>query len=131
MDSKKVIMMTKLATYDKKYAKKDKRINSYFQHDYVYVQNAWTRFFVLIGCVIVMGIWFLSKIVSNQIGEVLLNYKYYGTRWSAFVLGIIVVYTAVSYVLAYRRYEKSRKRLEAYNRALLKINTMGYDKNIK
>ena len=59
VDQNKIILMSKMARYEKRYMRQDKRMTDYFVEDYIYINNFITRagislitiFFIMLGAV--------------------------------------------------------------------------------
>ncbi|MDR2939280.1 MAG: hypothetical protein LBV08_03055, partial [Clostridiales bacterium] len=66
VDKKKIVTMAKLAVYDKKYSYKDDKVTEYFRHDYVYKQNSWDRFFVVLGGLIILLFLYGQRVFSDR-----------------------------------------------------------------
>lgn len=124
VDQNKVILMSKIALYEKKYKKRDQRIINYFVEDYVYVNNFITRcgislitlFFIAVGAfrIVYNGIIFPTSI--EEFIDVYLS-AYIGP-W----IGAIVVYTIISSVVFGARYKKVSKRYSQYRRLIRQLD---------
>ncbi len=113
-DKDKIIIMTKLAIYDKQYGEKDRKINEYFADDYVYRKNFWTRFCVTIACILVILLYCMHRIIIDEVDILKLNYYKEATNILLFISIVIVVYSLISSKTALSDYIKSQKRLGNY-----------------
>ena len=52
----KILLMTKLALYEKHYGAVDRAANDYFRHDFIYKKNLGTRFAVGFGGLIILAL---------------------------------------------------------------------------
>lgn len=123
VDEQEIILMTKLALHEKKYGKEDETRNSYFKWDYIYINNWYTRFAAGLSALIIIG-WLIFKDV--YIGEVIpvldvALQDYLGKYITFFVLAILV-YTGVSTIIFHRRYEKTQKRIEEYEKIVKELD---------
>lgn len=124
IDQNKVILMSKIALYEKRYKRQDQRIINYFVEDYVYVNNFITRcgislitlFFIAVGAfhIIYDGIIFptsIEEFVSVYLGA-------YIGPW----IGAIVIYTIISSIVFGAKYKKVSKRYSQYRRCIRQLN---------
>lgn len=122
--------MTKLAVYEKKYIKEDRRRNSYYIEDYIYVKNFKTRFSVTI--VVLMFVIFDGMRMVNEnlaipadLNEFINIYmKPYLVPWIIVLIG----YTMISTAVYRKRYMTSQKRLKGYNKLLKQLDAYDQDK---
>ncbi|MFV0440573.1 MAG: hypothetical protein ACK5LV_04705 [Lachnospirales bacterium] len=124
MNTKKIILMSQLAMYEKKYGKKDFKKANYFKTDYVYIRNMWLRLFVIIGIFIVLAMYLFYKLELEGLGGVItfLSEDYA----KILICGIIVVlvYTVYGTIAYGHEYNQSKSRLESYARLLNKVNKL-------
>ncbi|MDF2877117.1 MAG: hypothetical protein K0S30_213 [Clostridia bacterium] len=124
VDQDKIILMTKLAVYEKRYIKEDERRNSYYLEDYVYINNFRTRFSVTLAVIVVAMVNIIGTINQNLIFptslmhfiEVYINP--YLLPWILVVIG----YTMLSAIIYGKRYALSQKRLKGYNKLLKQLD---------
>ncbi len=116
IDQNKIILMTKMAQYEKNHMKKDKRITDYFIEDYVYLNNFKTRLAVMLVTVFFIGIGTFQIVTSNiifptsleQFLEIYINPYVY--PW----LMATIIYTIISTLVYSARYTKANKRMSEY-----------------
>ena len=113
-DKKKIILMTKLALYDKSHGDSDRAVFSYFRSDYIYRKNLWTRLCVSLGAAIVLAVYWLHKIFI--IGEDLLTIDIQQGAWDSvlFLGAVIAFYTLAGTVQGTRQYYLTQKRMTRY-----------------
>lgn len=127
-DRQKIIIMSKLAVYDKNYAREDRKKAEYFRHDYVYRQNLGTRFYVFIGSVIVILFYLVHKIVIDSL-DIL-----YITDDTALVLigsGIFMLlvqffYSMMGMLFHSREYNDAQQRISEYFENLNKLEKRNF-----
>lgn len=121
--------MTKLAVYEKKYIKEDKRRVSYYIEDYIYIKNFKARLSVSMVILLLIGL-HTVKIVNTglifptslmQFFQVYINP--YLLPW---IIGL-VIYTVISTYIYRKRYEVSEKRFKEYKDLLKELDK--YDVN--
>jgi len=130
IDQDKIILMTKLAVYEKKYIKEDRRRNGYYLEDYIYVKNFKTRLSVTLAFISFAALDTMKKVSENLIfptsleGFVGIYIKPYIMSWIIVLIG----YTILSTIIYEKRYALSQKGLKRYNLLLKKLNTYDQDK---
>ncbi|MDR3239669.1 MAG: hypothetical protein LBT44_06230 [Clostridiales bacterium] len=117
-NEKKIVIMTKLAIYDKQFGGADRKDNDYFRHDYIYRKNMWNRFCAIIGAIILIFLYWLHQIVVKNVNILTIDFKQAGTDAAFFVLAVMMLYTLIGTVIAAGQYAKSQERLKAYVRLL-------------
>lgn len=117
-----IILMTKLAIYDKSHGKKDRVCNDYFKGDYVYKKNMWTRFYTAIGTLILIIFIFLHRIAVYEIDIFTLDFKTEISKYAVYFLTVLIAYTIIGSFLSAREYNKSRLRFKKYLLVLSKLD---------
>ena len=124
IDQNKIILMTKLEMYNKKYGNEDRKRCKYFLEDYIYIKNFKTRvcftlvvlFFLVVGATkiftqIILIPESLEQFMSTYINPYILPW----------LIGI-VVYTLVSSWVYSKKYRASQKRLRQYRKILKELD---------
>ena len=120
IDKEKIVLLTRLAIYDKHMSESDKKINNYFLHDYIYARNLRTRFFAFIGSMIIILFYMMHRIIIEEIDIFALDYQKELTDIVIFIVIILVFYTIISSIQAAVTYKTSQKRIKAYLEVLKK-----------
>jgi len=125
MNKERIIIMSKLAVYDKNYGEKDRQANKFFRTDYVYRKNMWTRFYVFIGCVLILALYALRLFVVE--GHDLFDFDYSNELMSIgiFVLVTLVIYTLIGTKLYISEFNRAQRRLGNYMELIKLLNNMG------
>ncbi len=124
IDEKKIILMTKLEMYNKKYGNEDRKRCRYFLEDYVYIKNLKTRICFTIVVLFFLAIGTMKRIVINFIIPESLE-QFIGVYIEPYIMPWligIVVYTMVSSWVYSKKYRKSQKRLKAYRKILKELD---------
>lgn len=116
--------MTRLAVQDKNYGEKDRKINGYFKHDYVYKKNVWTRISAAVGCVIILALYWLYKILIDGIDVFTLNFNRELTWSLIIVVFFMLVYTLIGTIIASAEYTASEKRLKRYFNLIRRLDKL-------
>lgn len=123
VDQDKIILMSKMALYEKRDKKKDARLTDYYIEDYVYMNNFITRLGITSLTVLLMGIGAFKIVCENIIfptsmSEFIEVYvKAYIMPW----LIAIVIFTFISSVVFGARHGKASKRMGEYKRLVKKL----------
>lgn len=132
VDKKKIALMTKLATNDKYYTKKDLRITSHYREDYVYLNNFKTRISVLavVGGLVALHI--LLKIekginIPNNLKDILSEYVF---PYGIFAVGVLALYTVFSTAVYRKKYALAQKRVNQYQKTLKALDEYENKKSI-
>lgn len=127
LNKERIILMTKMASYEENEGKQNVAIGKYFRSDYITVQVLKSILSVTIAFAIVFALFvfydfevFMQDIYKMDLvtfaKKVLM---YYGIT--------VVAYGVLSYVVYSYRYSKAKKSLKCYYHNLKKLNSL-YDK---
>lgn len=124
LNEEKVILMTKMASYEEHEGKKNMKIGNYFRSDYIAVQVLKSIFCatVAFALIFVLFIFYDFEVFMQDIYKMdLVSFAktilmYYGIT--------VVAYGAVSYGICTYRYAKAKKSLKLYYQNLKKLNSL-------
>ena len=110
----KVILMAKMAVYDKRHGQSDRAIFSYFRRDYIYRKNMWTRLCVSIGAVFLLMLYWLHQIFiyGADIQEINIEEGVFNSV--LFLLAVMALYTLIGTVQGTYQYYRVQKRMGKY-----------------
>ncbi len=130
IDQDKIILMTKLALYEKRYISEDRRRNSYYLEDYIYIKNFKTRISVTVVVMMFAMLDILRRINHNLIfpTSVMQFIKVYITPYLMPLMIILIGYTMISTAIYGKRFALSQKRLKGYNKLLKQLDAYEQDK---
>lgn len=121
LNNKKIRVMTKLALYEKKEGKEDIKMSKYYKTDYVRLEMLKTIVSITIGYALILlliGVYKAEYIISKA---VTLNFVRIGQYILGFYLVILTIYV-ISSIIGYSiKYDRSRKTLGKYYKALKKL----------
>lgn len=117
----KVKTMTQLALYEKKKGRKDFRIYSYEQRDYVRFEGLKTAVLVTIAFVILAGLFALVNMEDLIARFDLLNYKMIIAVAAAVYLLLLIFYLIISHRQSEEEYNQVKPRVRRYARGLAKM----------
>lgn len=124
LNEERVILMTKMASYEEHEGKENMKIGKYFRGDYIAVQVLKSIFSATVAFALIFALYVLYdfevfmqdlyKMDLVSFAKTLLTY--YGIA--------VVVYAAFSYGIYAYRYSKARKSLRLYHQNLKKLNSL-------
>lgn len=124
LNEERVILMTKLASYEASDGKRNVAIGSYFRVDYIGWQVLKSIISATIAFVVVFAMYifydfevFMTDIYKMDLLEFAKNVLFY-------YLGTVGAYALVSYVVYTVRYSRARKSLRAYHMNLHRLSNM-------
>lgn len=124
LNKDKVILMTKLASYEKGEGKENMAVCKFFRGDYISwnllksVMVATITFFMGFGIYI---LYFLEELIEN-IYEI--DYLLLAKNTISIYVLVVIAYCVLSYIVCNYRYSKARKGIRRYNNNLKKLNIM-------
>ena len=124
-NEEKIIIMTELAVYDKRYGEADKEATSFFRHDYVYWKNFWNRFYALIGCFIIIGFYAFNRIFVNGEDIFEIDFRLEGFRVLTFIVIVMFITSTISSLKSSREYSVIQKRLDRVLKLTEKLEGKG------
>ncbi len=122
IDKDKIILMTKLALYEKKHGLADSHINHFFLSDYVYLKNSWTRFCVFLGCIILLAVDWMHKILNLQTDIFGLDIKAELIDNLTFIAVVLAAYTIIGTQRAIVEYNAAQRRISQFLDLLSRLN---------
>ena len=122
LNEERVILMTKLASYEQKKGKKNIRINKYFRSDYLVMQMLKTLLCTTIAYVLMTGLYLLyhfEELTENLYQMDLIGF----VKQIVMLYGVFLVVSCVITYLVYSyRYVKARKSLKQFMNNLKKLD---------
>ena len=131
LNEERVILMTRLASYEAGEGKQNVAIGRYFKSDYIRMQTIKS---IIYGSVAFFVIFFLMIIadVENFWGDIYqMDMFEYGKKVLFWYLGFVGVYGLLSLVVYTIRYRKARRNLKLYFNNLKKLGGMYQNQAMK
>lgn len=122
LNQERVILMTKMASYEENEGKKNVAIGSYFRSDYISLQiirsviNGTLAYFIVVG----MYIFYDFEVFMQEIYN--MDIMAFGKGMIVRYLIIVGSYTILSYIVFSYRYSKAKKSLKCYLNNLKKLS---------
>ena len=124
LNEERIILMTKLASYEKNEGKKSMAIGKYFRGDYIALNllKAWIS--STIAFFIGMGLYLLYNM--EELMEELYNidFAYFAKNIISTYVIFVIVYCCLTYIIYAYRYMKAKKSIRRYYNNLKKLNAM-------
>lgn len=124
LNEDKVIMMTKMASYEENEGKKNVRVLNYFRSDYIMLQLLKSIVCATIAFLVVFGVYVLYDFENFMMNLYKLDLLEYGRSVLLKYLIVVGIYSFITYVLYAYRYAKARKGLRIYLMNLKKLNNI-------
>lgn len=124
LNEDRIILMTKMASYEEQEGKKNMAIGKYFRSDYITIQVLKAVLCATVSYVLVLATYilyhfesFMQEIYSmDLVGFAISIVKSY--------VVVIVGYGVISYIICSCRYAKAKRSLRSYYQNLKKLNSM-------
>ncbi len=124
LNEERVILMTKMASYEEHEGKKNVAIGSYFRSDYIAIQVLKSIIYATIAYAVVFALFvfydlevFMQDLYKMDLISFARNVLiYYGIT--------VAVYALASYAIYSYRYAKAKKSLKCYYHNLKKLNSL-------
>lgn len=126
LNEERVILMTKLASYEAGEGKKDKAVGNFFRSDYVGVQVLWSIVSAAISFVICFGLYLLYDLEAFMGNIYKMDLFVFAQNVLIWFLVVVVGYALISYIIFTVKYSKARKSQKIYYNNLKKLSSM-YD----
>ncbi len=124
LNEERVILMTRMASYEEHEGKKNMAIGRYFRSDYIAIQVIKSIFSATIAYAVVLALYIFYDF-ENFMQNI---YKMDLIAFARSVLtcyGVtVVVYGIISYLLCTYRYAKAKKSLKSYYSNLKKLHSL-------
>lgn len=126
LNEERVILMTKLASYENGEGKKDKAVGNFFRSDYVGVQVLWSIINAAISFVVCFALYILYDLEAFMEDIYKIDLFVFAQNVLVWFLVVVVGYSLISYVVYTVKYNKARKSRKNYYNNLKKLSSM-YD----
>ena len=121
LSKEKVMLMSKMAIYEKHEGEKDMRISGYYKKDYVGLHVITTVLWTLLGCLILaglIGIACMDILLNHLTMTALVMLVGFG---SAIFLALLIICCVAAKIRYGKRHAEARKRVKQYNMDLLNL----------
>ena len=121
IDEKKVMLMTRMASYESNEGREDLKISAYYRSDYVGLHIVYAVIWATIGygCLAALAvICMFDKLMDSMSMNVMVGLGI------AVIIGYIItliIYAAITYVIYNRKHQRARMRVKKYNHDLARL----------
>ncbi len=127
LNKERVILMTKMASYEENEGRKNRSVMSYFRGDYVWFQVLKSVIFGTLAFGIVFGMYIFYDFEVFMMDIYKMDLLEFGRSVLKKYLFVIGIYCIISYAVYSYRYAKARQGVRLYQNNLRKLSGM-YDK---
>ena len=124
INRKKIVIMAKMAIYDKLHGEADREVFSYFRRDYIYRKNMWTRLCVALGSGFLLGLYWLHQIFIYGIDIHALDIEQSVTDSVLFLIAVMALYTMIGTIQGTHQYHLVQKRMERYMAMMKRLESL-------
>ena len=124
LNEKRIILMTKMASYEANEGKKNVSIGSYFRTDYIGWQVLKSIISASIAFVVVFGMYIFYNFEMFMTDIYKMDLPEFARHILSLYLWTIGVYAVVSYIVYTVRYTRAVKSLKVYQMNLRKLSDM-------
>lgn len=124
LNEERVILMTKLASYEENEGKKNVNIGNYFRDDYISIQVLKSIVCATIAYVIVFALFILYDFETFMQDIYKMDLIEFAKNVLMYYAVTVVAYAIVSYAVYSYRYTKAKKSLKLYYQNLKKLNSL-------
>lgn len=124
LNEERIILMTKMASYENHDGKKNMAIGRYFRSDYIAIQvlKAMICATISFGVMFALFIFYDFETFMQDIYK--MDLITFARNALLLYAGLVLVYSAVCYGVCTYKYSKAKKSLKLYYRNLKKLNSL-------
>ena len=124
LNEERIILMTKMASYEAKEGKKNMAIGKYFRSDYLTIQVLKSLLCATIACVVCFALFVFYDFETFMQDVYKMDLVVFAQNALMYYVIAIVVYGVISYVVCSCRYAKAKKSLKCYYQNLKKLGSL-------
>ncbi len=122
LNEEKVILMTRLASYEADEGKQNMAIGKYFRSDYIRMQTIKSVIYATLAYVVMVGLVVLMDLETFMGDIYQMDLIQYAKELLIWYVGFVVVYGVISFIVYTIRYRRARKHLKVYFNNLKKLS---------
>jgi len=122
--NEKIRIMSKMAVYDKRGFQRDSKANHYFRSDFIYKKNMQMRFFLGIGCAILILFYAMHLMGTEEADIFTMDFQSNAIRALIFVLIIMVAYSFLGTIIYTREFVISQRRIGEYFSLMTQLDVL-------
>ncbi len=121
LNQDKVILMTRMASYESGKGKQHLRIGRYFRSDYVALSIIKAIFSITISFIFGVAIYVYYHFEEYMENIYDMNFAEMGREFGKYYLILLVIYVAISYIVCMAQYINARVNIGRYKSSLKKL----------
>ena len=126
LNEDRIILMTKLASYEQNEGRKNVAIGNYFRSDYIGWQVLKSIISATLAFIVVFALYIFYDFEVFMMDIYKMDLLGFAKQVLFLYLGVIGVYAVISYLICAYRYSKAKKSLHLYYMNLRKLSSMYY-----
>lgn len=124
LNEERIILMTKLASYEKHEGKESMAIGRFFRGDYISQHLLKSVILATVAYIVGLGLYFLYFIEDFLEDLYSLDFAYMAKNLISVYVVFVAVYCCLTYVIFTHRYVKAKKSIRRYQHNLKKLQSM-------
>lgn len=124
LNVEKIRLMTQMASFDEVEGKKDIAVNGYFRGDYISFQILKSAIYATIGFAVIMALYVLYNLETFLSDFYKMDMVAFGKEWLTRYAIVLLIYLVISYFVYAFRFNRSKKRIRAYQQQLKQLHKM-------
>lgn len=124
LNSEKIRLMTKMASFDEVEGKKDIAVNGYFRGDYISFQILISAIYATIGFAVIVALYVLYNLETLLSEFYKMDIVAFGKEWLTRYVIVLLIYLLISYFVYAYRFHQTKKRIRAYQQQLKQLHKM-------
>lgn len=124
LNEERIILMTKMASYEENEGKKNMAIGKYFRGDYIAIQVMKSVLCATIAYVICFALYIFYDFETFMQDIYKIDLVSFAKNTLLYYVVVVVAYGAISYGICSYRYAKAKKSLKCYYNNLKKLNSL-------
>lgn len=125
LDKKKIRLMSRMAAYDKKNARQDLKISSYYKKDYVSLNTLISILWITLGYIIGAILYVLCNVEFLIENLTITKLLLMGAIAVGIYLILLIIYCVCSISFYSSKHHKAKLRAKRYHRDLSRLARMG------
>lgn len=127
LNTEKIRLMTRLASFDEVEGKKDIAVNGYFRGDYISFQVVKSAIYATIGFAVFMALYILYDFENFLIDFYKMDMLAFVKSWLFRYAIVLLIYLVISYFVYVFRFTRSKKRIRMYQQQMKALHAI-YEK---
>ena len=124
LSEERIILMTRMASYERGEGRENVKIGNYFRADYIALQILKAIICAIISFGILFGLYLLCNFEELLENLYKMDLLAFGREILTYLVAMVGGYAVLTYIIATWRYAKAKKSLKCYYHNLKKLNSL-------